>query len=110
MSTTTNDKIGQRIKNLRCLANLTQKDMAVELKKMGFSTSYVTLSNYETGKTTIPFEILEGICKVLNCTVADVTGYVVAEPRVLVNALRSAADFIEEQQKELSRLREETSC
>lgn len=107
--TSTNEKIGRRIKELRLKANLTQKDVVVRLKELGFTTGYVTLSNYENGKYTVPTDLLVAISQVLGCTVADITGYVVDDPMSLVLALRSAADLIEDQQKEISRLKE-TSC
>ena len=109
MNTTTNEEIGRRIKGLRLRAHLTQKDLASELKKLGFSTGHVTLSNYESGKFTIPSDVLLAIVKILDCSLADITGYVVQDPLGLANSLRNAADLIEEQHKEISRLKE-TSC
>lgn len=109
MSTATNKEIGLKIKELRFRNQLTQKDLALKLRELGYSTGYVTISNYENGKLSVPSELLVAMSKVFDCTVADITGHIVPEPYVLINTLRCAADLIEEQQKEISRLKG-TSC
>lgn len=60
---------GERIKNYRKMANLTQKELGILSK-----TSERAIQNYETGKRQPRIEQLQKIAPVLKVTVADLLG------------------------------------
>lgn len=107
MNTTTNEVIGKRIKTLRNKLGLSQKDFASKLWDEGFNTSYVSISKYENGKGSIPIDLLVAMSRVLNCTVADITGQVLDDESARVaNLLREAANLIEAKDIEINRLKD----
>lgn len=62
-------KIGQRIKELRVLNNMTQEDLG---KRIGSNKHLI--SKYESGKiTNIPYERLSQIANVFSLTVGELT-------------------------------------
>ena len=56
-----------RLKEIRTLRNLTQFELALKI-----NMSPTNLQRYEQGKVrSIPFEVLESFCKVLECQPGD---------------------------------------
>jgi transcriptional regulator with XRE-family HTH domain len=66
MSDSVGIALGQRIKQLREAAGLTQADLASLALK-----SVETISNFERGKTTPSIETLDVLAKHLDCSIAD---------------------------------------
>lgn len=98
MDNTTNINfiIGQNLKSLRKNRGLTQKDLADRLNQLGRKTWNVSISQYESGKTAISYEMLVDLARILECNVSDITGcYDNDRPKMIVEALRSAAAIIE---------------
>ena len=69
-SITINKNIGDNIKFYRKNAGLTQK----ELGKL-FGVSYVTVSTWESGRTTPSIDIIEGLCVALHCRKEELLGF-----------------------------------
>ena len=61
--------IGEKIKEYRIKAGLTQKDLADKL-----FVTYQAVSKWENDETEPSFEILKEMCKILNCTTDDLFG------------------------------------
>ena len=61
--------IGEKIKEYRMKAGLTQKDLADKL-----FVTYQAVSKWENDETEPSFEILKEMCKLLNCTTDDLFG------------------------------------
>lgn len=59
-------KVGQKIKLSRHLNNMHQKELATAL---GVTISMI--SKYEAGCSSIPFEKLKTICRMLNLNIAE---------------------------------------
>ena len=62
--------IGNNIKFYRKNAGLTQ----TELGEM-FGVSYVTVSTWESGRTTPSIDIIEGLCVALHCRKEELLGF-----------------------------------
>lgn len=60
-------EIGEKVKQLRLKANLTQKELA---EKIGLKTGEA-ICQYESGKRTPPSGMLPEIAKALNCEISD---------------------------------------
>ena len=69
MDNTTNINfiIGQNLKSLRKNRGLTQKDLADRLNQLGRKTWNVSISQYESGKTAISYEMLVDLARILEC-------------------------------------------
>ena len=61
--------IGEKIKEYRMKAGLTQKDLADKL-----FVTYQAVSKWENDETEPSFEILKEMCRILNCTTDDLFG------------------------------------
>ncbi|MBO5483997.1 MAG: helix-turn-helix transcriptional regulator [Lachnospiraceae bacterium] len=64
-----NEEIGQRIRNIRKLSNMTQVKFS---EKMHMTQQ--TLSRYESGKTSIPNDIIENIAQEFSVPLSYVFG------------------------------------
>ena len=91
--------IGQNLKRLRKERKLTQKELADKLNEKGRKTWNVSISQYESGKTAISYDLLVDLAAILGCSVGDITGrYDTVTPAMqMAKALRSAADILENQ-------------
>ena len=62
----TNDYIRETIRARRILARMTQEELA-----RAINVSYYTIKNMESGRTTVPFDLLCRIAEALDCEISD---------------------------------------
>jgi transcriptional regulator with XRE-family HTH domain len=94
--------LGQRIKKLRELKNLTQEYMADQLKM-----NQGSYSKLESGETDIPYSRLEQISEVLGLRVEDVIGFNESIVFNLINNKKANGLVINQVSKNEKRLYEE---
>jgi len=67
--------LGERIRNLRKMKGMSQKDLAHELsKKLGRIISQDSVGTYERGSRGVPPDILAALADILNCSVDYLVG------------------------------------
>lgn len=66
--------IGQNIKSIRGLRQMTQKELAAILGRKGVKCTNITLCNYERGKRLPSIEVLNIIAEIFRCDIGDIVG------------------------------------
>lgn len=62
------ERVGMNIQNLRIKKSLTQLELANMMK-----VTKATVSRWESGKRSLYFEAAKRLCKVLDCTLEDLS-------------------------------------
>lgn len=87
-----NQRVGQNIRSLRLANNMTQKELAAALRKKGLKTSHISISKYETGKTTLSTKVALALSEIFHCSINFIME---DKEKGLAAILREAADRIE---------------
>lgn len=89
-----NKRVGQKIRSLRVDNGMTQKELALALRKKGLETNYVSISKYENGKTALSNKVAVALSEIFNCSI-NVILEDNTKDKSIAAILREAADKIE---------------
>lgn len=82
-------EIGQNIKSIRGLKQITQKELSRLLENKGIKCNNTTLCNYERGKRLPSIDIISAIAEVCNCDISDIIGRLPTKGKLTLEDVKS---------------------